>query len=51
MSDDTVATVAQIIAKLKTDAAARPADTGFLGDTHRPIDGKFYGNLANDKGY
>ncbi|MEW6471702.1 MAG: S8 family serine peptidase [Actinomycetota bacterium] len=42
---------AQIIAKLKADAAARPADQGFLGDTHRPVDGKFYGNLANDVGY
>ena len=42
---------AQIIAKLKTDAAARPADQGFLGDTHRPVDGKYYGNLANDLGY
>ncbi|HEV3365548.1 MAG TPA: S8 family serine peptidase [Acidimicrobiia bacterium] len=44
-------TPAQIIAKLKADAAARPADTGFLGDPHRPIDGKFYGNLVDDKGY
>ena len=44
-------TPAQIIAKLKADAAARTADTGFLGDTHRPIDGKFYGNLIDDKGY
>jgi subtilisin family serine protease len=44
-------TPAQIIAKLRADAAARPADTGFLGDTHRPIDGKFYGNLADDMGY
>jgi subtilisin family serine protease len=42
---------AQIIAKLRADAAARPADTGFFGDTHRPVDGKFYGNLANDLGY
>jgi len=42
---------AQIIAKLKTDAAARPADQGFLGDTHRPMDGKYFGNLANDLGY
>ena len=42
---------AQIIAKLKADAAARPADQGFLGDTHRPVDGKFYGNLVNDLGY
>ena len=42
---------AQVIAKLKADAAARPADQGFLGDTHRPIDGKFYGDLALDRGY
>jgi subtilisin family serine protease len=42
---------AQIIAKLKADAAARPAEAGFLGDTRRPVDGKFYGNLANDLGY
>jgi subtilisin family serine protease len=42
---------AQIIAKLKTDAAARPADEGFLGDPHRPVDGKYYGNLAKDLGY
>jgi subtilisin len=41
----------QIIAKLKADAAARPAEQGFLGDTHRPVDGKFYGNLVNDVGY
>ena len=41
----------QIIAKLKADAAARPAEQGFLGDTHRPVDGKFYGNLVNDLGY
>ena len=24
---------------------------GFLGDTHKPIDGKYYGNLADDLGY
>jgi len=42
---------AQIIAKLKADAAARPADSGFMGDPHRAVDGKFYGNLVNDKGY
>jgi subtilisin family serine protease len=42
---------AQIIAKLRADAAARPADQGFLGDTHQPIDGKYYGNLADDLGY
>ena len=42
---------AQIIAKLRADAAARPAAQGFLGDTHRPLDGKYYGNLADDLGY
>ena len=42
---------AQIIAKLRADAAARPADQGFMGDTHRPIDGKYYGDLADDVGY
>jgi subtilisin len=42
---------AQIIAKLRADAAARPADQGFLGDTHKPIDGKYYGDLADDLGY
>ncbi len=42
---------AQIIAKLRADAAARPADQGFLGDTHKPIAGKYYGNLADDLGY
>ncbi|MDQ1516918.1 MAG: hypothetical protein QOE80_2748 [Actinomycetota bacterium] len=42
---------AQIIAKLRADAAARPADQGFLGDTHKPVDGKYYGNLADDLGY
>jgi subtilisin family serine protease len=44
-------TPAQIIAKLRADAAARPADSGFMGDTHHPIDGKYYGNLAEDLGY
>ena len=44
-------TPAQIITKLRADAAARPADQGFLGDTHTPIDGKYYGNLADDLGY
>jgi subtilisin family serine protease len=42
---------AQIIAKLRADAAARPASEGFLGDTHKPIDGKYFGNLADDLGY
>jgi subtilisin len=44
-------TPAQIVAKLQADAAARPADQGFLGDTHKPVPGKYYGNLADDLGY
>jgi subtilisin len=44
-------TPAQIITKLKYDAANRPANSGFLGDTHRPVDGRYYGNLAEDLGY
>jgi subtilisin family serine protease len=44
-------TPAQIVAKLRADAASRPADSGFIGDTHRPIDGKYFGNLADDLGY
>jgi subtilisin family serine protease len=42
---------AQIMAKLLADAAARPADTGFVGDARHPIDGKYYGNLAWARGY
>jgi subtilisin family serine protease len=42
---------AQIIAKMKADAAARPAEKGFSGDTHRPLPGKFYGDLVDDIGY
>jgi subtilisin len=44
-------TPAQIVTKLRADAAARPANQGFLGDTHSPVPGKYYGNLADDLGY
>jgi subtilisin family serine protease len=44
-------TPAQIITKLQADAAARPAAEGFLGDTHKPVAGKYYGNLADALGY
>src|SRR5581483_5332970 len=37
-------TPTQIITKLRSDAAARPAADGFLGDTHRPVDGRYYGD-------
>jgi subtilisin family serine protease len=44
-------TPAQIIAKLRADAASRPADQGFSGDPNHPIDGRYYGYLATDVGY
>jgi subtilisin family serine protease len=44
-------TPAQIIAKLRADAAARPANTGFVGDGHTPVPGRYYGDLADDTGY
>jgi len=42
---------AQVVAKMRADAAARPAVQGFLGDSHKPIAGKYYGDLADDTGY
>ncbi|HEY4409372.1 MAG TPA: S8 family serine peptidase [Acidimicrobiia bacterium] len=42
---------ARIIAKLRADAASRPADQGFRGDPNHPVDGKYYGPLAMDVGY
>jgi subtilisin family serine protease len=40
-------TPAQIIAKLRTDAAARPADSGFLGDDGTPVPSQYYGDLVD----
>ncbi len=42
---------ARIIAKLRADAASRPVDQGFVGDPNHPIDGRYYGYLANVAGY
>jgi subtilisin family serine protease len=44
-------TPAQIIAKLRSDAASKAADRGFHGDPDHPIHGKYYGYLATDVGY
>ena len=44
-------TPAEIITKLRTDAAARPANQGFIGDPAHPIDARYYGNLADELGY
>jgi subtilisin len=41
----------QVIDKLRKDAAERPTGSGFVGDTGQPIAGKYYGNLAWDRGY
>ncbi|WP_369243625.1 S8 family serine peptidase [Streptomyces sp. R41] len=38
-------TPAQVIAKLRADAAAQPASYGFTGDPHTPIDNRYYGYL------
>jgi subtilisin len=40
-------TPAQIIAKLRTDAAARPIATGFLGDDATPVPSQYYGDLVD----
>ena len=42
---------ARIIAKLRADAASRPAEWGFSGDPNHVVDGKYYGYLATDVGY
>ena len=44
-------TPAEIITTLLADAAARPATEGFLGDPHHPVDGRYFGNLADALGY
>jgi len=44
-------TPAQVIAKLRADAAARPASYGFTGDPHTPIDNRYYGYLDYAGGY
>jgi subtilisin family serine protease len=42
---------AQIIAKIRADAAARPDGTGFFGDTKMPLDGRYYGDLVDASTY
>jgi subtilisin len=49
-------TPAQIVQRLRTDAAARPTSYGFVGDPSRPIAGpagttRYYGYLAYAGGY
>jgi subtilisin len=36
---------AQVIARLRADAAAQPANFGFTGDPNTPIGNRFYGHL------
>ena len=38
---------AQIIAKLRDDAAARPAGSGFFGDPNQPVESRVYGHLVD----
>jgi subtilisin family serine protease len=44
-------TPAQIIAKLRADAASRPASYGFVGDPNSPIGSRYYGYLEYAGGY
>jgi subtilisin family serine protease len=41
----------RIVARLRADAAARPANSGFLGDSHHPVADRYYGDLAVVAGY
>ncbi len=44
-------TPAQIIAKMRADAAARPASYGFFGDPNQPDGIKYFGHLIYAGGY
>ena len=44
-------TPAQIIAKLRADAAAQPAAYGFAGDPSRPNGNRYYGHLLSAAAY
>ncbi len=44
-------TPAQVRAKLREDAAARPQSYGFTGDPNSPVGGRYYGYLAYAGGY
>ena len=37
--------------KIRADAAARPADNGFFGDTRMPLEGRYYGDLVDASTY
>ncbi|MGH9041649.1 MAG: S8 family serine peptidase [Acidimicrobiia bacterium] len=42
---------AEIIQKIRADAAARPAESGFFGDTKEPLEGRYYGDLIDGSAY
>lgn len=44
---------AQIIQKIRADAAARPADSGFSGDPNHPfgMESRYYGSLVDSSGF
>ncbi len=44
-------TPSQIIAKLRADAASRPASYGFVGDPNSPLGNRYYGFLEYAGGY
>jgi subtilisin family serine protease len=44
-------TPAEVMAKLRTDASAQPADYGFAGDPNAPSGNRYYGHLVYAGGY
>lgn len=42
---------AQIVQRLRSDAAERAADYGFAGDPRSPVAGRYYGHLVSDGKY
>ena len=44
-------TPAQVIARLRADAQARPSSYGFAGDPNPPAEARYYGYLAYAGGY
>ena len=42
---------AEIVSKLRADAAAQPASNGFTDDPRSPISGRYYGYLLYAGGY
>jgi hypothetical protein len=44
-------TPAEVIVKIRADAAAKPASYGFFGDPNQPRPGRYYGYLVSNLTY